>query len=265
MLLLVLQETPAESKTVSEWFPEGLSYRHPFADPRVPVSGVRFQFPVDKEDNFKIENRLATHLAIWRKSSYPLAVEIQAEGAAFGRFDFNENWDMDGVDFRFGFPIVSRAGPIALKLHPWHMTSHLGDEFIERTGRKRFVYARNELALGLSWDLAEDGESRVYMEAGYAFERGDVNEPLRFMAGIETASRHLGPDWPETFAALNLTSFEEQDWGIQFNLEAGVWLRPEKSQRGVRLSLGYFRGPSPLTQFLEDNEEYWSFGFSLPF
>ena len=265
LLLLALQDTPAEREAKSDWFPEGLSYRHPLADPRAPVTGVRFQLPIETEDNFKIENRLATHLSIWRKSNEPVSFEVQAEGGAFGRFDFNENWDMDGVDFRFGFPIVSRAGPLALKLHPWHMTSHLGDEYIERTGRKRFVYARNEIALGFSWDLTADGESRVYGEGGYALSRGDVNEPWRFMAGVETVGRHLGPDWPETFAALNLTSFEEQDWGIQFNLEAGVWLRPEKSHRGVRFSLGYFRGPSALTQFFTENEEYWSVGFSLPF
>ena len=263
ILLTMFQDAPPETK--SEWFPEGLAYRHPLADPRAPVTGVRFQFPVEKEDDLKIENRLATHLAIWRKGNYPVVLEIQAEGGAFGRFNFNENWDMDGVDFRFGFPIVYRGGPLAIKLHPWHMTSHLGDEFIEREGRERFVYARNEIALGVSWDLAEDRESRVYAEVGYALSRGDVNEPLRFMAGVETVGRHFGSGFPEVFAALNLTSFEEQDYGIQFNLETGVWLRPEKSNRGVRFSLGYSRGPSVLTQFFDDNEEYWTAGFSLPF
>src|SRR5690349_13563169 len=154
MLALVVALLVQTPEPRSEWFPEGLSYRHPLADPRAPVTGVRFQFPIDREDHFKIENRLATHLAIWRVGDPDLvSLEVQAEGGAFGRFDFNENWDMDGVDFRFGFPIVSRAGPIALKLHPWHMTSHLGDEFIEREGRKRFVYARNEIALGFSCDI----------------------------------------------------------------------------------------------------------------
>ncbi|HEU4338564.1 MAG TPA: DUF1207 domain-containing protein [Planctomycetota bacterium] len=248
----------------SEWFPEGLAYRHPIADPRAPVTGVRFQFPVDRDDDFKNESVLATHLSLWRAGDPELvAFEFQAEGAAFGRFNFSENWDMDGVDFRFGFPIVSRAGPIALKLHPWHITSHLGDEFIERTGRKRVVYARNEIALGISWDI--DPEWRVYFEVGYAPSRGDVNEPLRYMAGVETVGRHFGEDWPETYAALNLTSIEEQDYGIQLNLEAGVWFRPEKTHRGVRIGLGYFRGPSALTQFFDDNEEYWTTGFALPF
>jgi hypothetical protein len=255
MLLLIAIQDPAPAQ--SEWFPEGVAtYRHPLADPRAPVTGVRFQFPIEKEDHFKIENRLATHVTVWRTWKEDFSFEVQAEGGAFGRFDFNENWDMDGADFRFGFPVALRSGSLTLKLHPWHMTSHLGDEFIERTGRERFVYARNEVALGAAWDFKP--ETRVYAEIGYAFGRGDVNEPLRVMAGFETVGEPF-------FAALNLASFEEQDWGIQFNLEAGVWIRPEGTTRGVRFSLGYFRGPSALTQFFDDNEEHWSFGFTLPF
>lgn len=263
LLLLFVQDLAIAADGRSVWFPEGLAYRHPLADPRAPATGIRLQFPVHSDGDFKIENRLATHLAIWRKEDRESTLEVEAEGAVFARFNFDENWDMDGADFRFGFPIVSRRGPLAIKLHPWHMTSHLGDEFIERTGRKRVAYARNEVALGLSWDF--DPEWRAYVEAGYALSRGDVNEPLRVMAGLETMGRCLGPAWPETFAALNLTSFAEQDWGIQVNVEAGFWLRPEGSQRGVRFSLGYFHGPSALTQFLAEDEEYWSLGFTLPF
>jgi hypothetical protein len=254
LVLLLLQDPAAPA---SEWFPDRIdTYRHPLADPRAPVSGVRLQFPIESEDHFKVENRLATHVAVFRTGDRDFLFEVQAEGGAFGRFDFDENWDMDAADFRFGFPIAARWGRFAVKVHPWHMTSHLGDEYIDRTGRERFVYARNEVAVGVSWDFAP--ETRVYAEAGYAFERGDVNEPLRFMAGFETVSGLF-------FGALNLTSFEEQDYDVQFNIEAGAWFRPEGTTRGVRLSIGYFRGPSALTQFFNEDEEYWTAGFSLPF
>jgi hypothetical protein len=263
LLLLLLQSPAPQAEVKSEWFPEGLIYRHPLADPRAPVSGVQFQFPIDKDDDMRIENRIATHLAVWRERDGDSEFEVQAEGAAFGRFDFQQFWDMEAVDFRFGFPIIWRRDQFAFKLHPWHMTSHLGDEFIERTGRKRVNYSRNELTIGVSCDL--DTECRVYGEVGYAIWRGDVNDYVRVMAGFETMGRHLGADWPDVFAAVNVTSFQEQDWGLQVNVEAGVWLRPQNSPRGVRLSLGYFRGPSALTQFLEENEEHWNFGVALPF
>jgi hypothetical protein len=260
LLLAPLLQDPAEP---GAWFPEGLAYRHPMADPREPMSGVRLQFPFESGDDPKIENRIGIQYAVYRSGDLrDSCFEVQAEGAVHARFDLVHILDMDAADFRFGFPLVWREGRVAYKIHPWHMTSHLGDEFIERTGRLRHVYARNEICVGASLDLNE--EWRTYAEGGYAFTMGEVNEPWRFMAGIETIGRHLGPDWPATFAALNLTSFEEQDWGVQFNLEAGFWITGTDTNRGIRLTLGYFRGPSPLTQFFEDNEHYWSFGFSLP-
>src|SRR6188474_3516464 len=103
LLLLLVQDPAGTGETRSEWFPEGLIYRHPLADPRAPVSGVQLQFPVHAEDHFKIENRLGTQVAIWRKHNLDTTFEIQAEGGVFARFDFDENWDMDGADFRFGF------------------------------------------------------------------------------------------------------------------------------------------------------------------
>src|SRR5688572_7548776 len=207
MLLLAIGLLALQAPSESEWWPSQIeTYRHPLADPRAPVTGVRLQFPIETEDHFKIENRLCTHVAVWRLTDGDFAFEVQAEGGAFGRFDFDENWDMDGADFRFGFPIAARWGRFAVKVHPWHLTSHLGDEYIDRTGRERFVYARNEVAVGASWEF--EPETRVYLEAGYAFERGDVNEPLRFMAGFETVQGLV-------FGAVNLTSFEEQDYDIQ--------------------------------------------------
>src|SRR5688572_2374373 len=124
MFAIVVALLVQKPEPTSAWFPEGIaSFRHPLADPRAPVTGVRFQVPVESGDDFKIENRLATHVTIWRQWTHMGSLEIQAEGAAFGRFNFSENWDMDAADFRFGFPLAARAGPLAVKLHPWHMTS----------------------------------------------------------------------------------------------------------------------------------------------
>jgi hypothetical protein len=262
-LLPLLQDAEAPPEPESAWFPEGLAYRHPMADPREPMSGVRLQFPLRSGDDPKIENRIGIQYAVWRSGDVDgRCFEIQAEGAVHARFDMVHILDMDAADFRFGFPLVWRDGEIAYKIHAWHMTSHLGDEYIERTGRLRYVYARNEICGGVSYDL--DPEWRTYGEVGFAFTMGEVNERWRVMGGVETLAHHLGPDWPKTFVALNLTSFQEQDWGVQFNIEGGFWFAPGKTDRGVRLTLGYFRGPSPLTQFFDENEHYWSFGFSLP-
>lgn len=245
------------------WFPEDLLLRPGLADPRAPYSGSRLQVPIRKEDHLKIENVLSGHRSIFRLEGKGEAFELQAEAAAFSRFDINESWDMDGVDYRFGFPFVYRNGDLALKLHPWHVTSHLGDEIEEREGRRRIKYARNELAAGLSVDLGS--EWRLYGEAGWGFVVGDPNDPWRWQAGAEFFTPLAAPPAPELFAAVNLTSFKEIDWEVQFTLQAGIWIRPVRSPRGFRIGLEYFRGHSVLTQFFREHDHYWSAGVWMHF
>jgi hypothetical protein len=258
VLLLALQSGGIE------WFPDDLLYRHPLADPRAPYAGSRLQVPIREKDHIKIENSLAGQRSMARLNlADGEAVEFAAEAAAISRFDINDSWDMDGVDYRFGFPIVYRRGAVAAKLHPWHVTSHLGDEYAEREERKRIAYARNEIAYGLSIDL--DRAWRAYAEAGYAFLLGDPNEPWRWMAGVEYAHPALGPDRPLVYFAMNVTGFEEIDWEVMTTLQAGLWVRPNNSSRGFRFGVEYFRGHSALTQFYDDHDHYWSTGLWLHF
>ncbi|MHC4607519.1 MAG: DUF1207 domain-containing protein [Planctomycetota bacterium] len=268
LLLLTAQaqeadEPPEPPAAEFVWFPKDLLYPHPLADPRGPFGGSRFQFPIHREDDVKIETAFGGHISMARLVREEDALELELEGGTFARFNGQESLDMDGVDYRIGFPLVYRRGSVAAKLHPWHITSHLGDEYAEREGRKRIKYARNELAAGLSWD-AGDG-LRLCGEVGYGFAIGDPNEPWRAMGSVEWTGRLLGGDLPEVFAAANVSSFEESDWDVNVNLQAGVWFRPGSLSAGFRFGIEYYRGHSVLTQFFLDREQYWSIGFWLHF
>lgn len=153
-------------------------------------------------------------------------------------------------------------GDVAWKLQPWHITSHLGDEIIEREGLQRISYARNELALGVSVDLG--GEARAYAEAGWGFSVGDPNDPWRAQVGAEFVVP-LGRPAVGFFGAANLTAFQEIDWDVQFAAQAGLWIRPARWSRGLRVGVEYFRGHSPRTQFFLRHEHYGSFGVWMHF
>ena len=253
---------PAEKSDVILLPPNPL-YVHPLADPRSPYSGTRLQFPLHRGDNIKSESVLGGNFALVRFPGEEGDVELEFEAAAFSRFDLNENLDMDAVDYRFGFPLVYRDGPLAWKLHLWHITSHLGDEYAERTGRKRIRYGRNELAFGASWDASDAW--RVYGEMGWGFLIGEPNEPGRAMGGAEWVKKPAGSKFPEVFAAANIGSFQESDWHLNLAAQLGLWVRTDNSPRGYRFGFEYYRGHSPLTQFFEQREEYWSFGLWVHF
>ncbi len=250
-----------EASTSVTWFANDMLFPHPLADPRAPFAGSRLQFHDD--GSTRIENAFGVEQSIFRTGGEEHAFEVGVEGGAFSRFNFDENLDMDGVDFRVGFPLVYRSGRLAVKLEPWHLTSHLGDEFIERTGRERIAYARNAIALGVAVDLGEVW--RVYGEAGYGVDIGSLNEPWRAMAGVEWVDDVLAARWFDLFAAVNATTFEEIDWSANFNLQTGIWIKPEGAHTTVRVGLEYYNGHSALTQFFQEREEYLGFGFWFHF
>lgn len=245
----------------TEWLPGDLLYPHPLADPRAPFTGSRVQIALRDDRANTIENAFGVYQSFVRITGGEEAFEIAGEGAAIGRFDLEESLDMDGVDFRVGFPFVYRRGPVAVKLHAWHITSHLGDEIIEREGRLRTDYARNELALGVAWKVTPAW--RLTAEAGWGVSIGDPNDPPRWMAGVEWIDRPW--EGPDLYAAVNLTSWKEVDWDVQFNAQAGVWLRSAATPEGFRLGLEYFRGPSALTQFFDQRDHYVSIGVWIHF
>ena len=64
-----------------------------------------------------------------------------------------------------------------------HDSSHVGDEYLERTGHERVGYTRQEAALGLSY--APHRIFRMYVEGAYALDvlNDDHQDKLRLQAG----------------------------------------------------------------------------------
>ena len=56
---------------------------------------------------------------------------------------------------------------VSIKVASRHASSHVGDEYAERTGRTRIVYTRNELAGGISQKI--DDWWRAYGEVGWGY------------------------------------------------------------------------------------------------
>lgn len=261
LFLLLLQAAPPETRT--RWLPPDLLYPHPLADPRGPFTGTRAQFPFLDGRHTTLENAFGDEQSLVRLERGEDAFELVGEGGVFARFDVQESLDMDAADFRVGFPLVWRRGAWAFKIHPWHVTSHLGDEIIEREGLARIDYARNEIAFGAAWKPSTSW--RVYAEAGWGISIGDPNEPPRAMGGAELVDALLGAAWPDVYAAANVTVWKETDWTPQLNVQSGLWLRGEDAHGGVRVGFEYLRGPSPLTQFYLQHVHTLSFGVWIHF
>lgn len=251
-----------------EFAPERDLYRTYLADPRQSKSGSKVQFPVrgKSEDNIKIENVLGGHrpLVGWTDPAHAdTEMQLQIEAAVFSRFDIQEGWDMDAADYRFGFPFLYRSGDVVLKIHPYHITSHLGDEYISRENRKRDSYHLNELAVGLSFPFNQPW--RVYAELGIAMYTGPETDNGRAQVGAEyvlpLVSERIAP-----FLAIDLQTRNEIDWSWNASAMAGLMLIPKTGMgHGLRGTLEYYRGNDAQTQFKGDREHYLAIGFAADF
>lgn len=250
-----------------EWAPRNLLYRPYLADPRQVHSGAKVQFPIDPhgDDHVKIEAVLGGYhpLALWTDPNYPdNQMEFLVEGAVFTRVDMGEAGDLDAADYRFSFPFLYRDGDVTLKFQVFHITSHLGDNYSDREGRKRASYHVNEFTAGLSY-WATPG-LRFYGELGAAVYVGTASESGRAQLGAEWIGEpKFGSLAP--FVAVDLQARNEIDWHGNANLVTGLMVPRDVKSHGFRMTLEYYKGHDQQTQFKERPEHYVATGVAFDF
>jgi hypothetical protein len=243
-------------------FPEGpLLYDPYLAAQRQSRSSIKLVHPIDSlDDHQRIEASVGLNRSLlrWRTGEDPKsASEVEFEAAVFARFDMHSRDDMESSDWRFGLPFVHRDGDVAWKIHLYHLTSHLGDELMQHSGRKPQAYHLEELAGGLSWDASEN--SRIYGEGGAAVYTGDPTYSGRLQSGYEwvgsKARSGLAP-----YFAFDVQAKKEQYWTPCSTVAVGV-----AYGRNFRFGVEYFRGRDTQTQFLTRRAQWVSFGLSFDY
>ncbi len=178
------------------------------------------------------------------------------------QFDIDNSFDNIGWDGNYGLVWMKARGPWAFRLGVYHTSSHVGDEYAERTGRLRIGYTREELLASLSRRLGE--RWRVYSEAGwgYTLRNEELQEPGRLQLGLEYESlRSLWKDRLGWYTAFDASAMEERDWRVDTALAGGLLI--VSGPRRWRLGLAFYDGRSPLGEFFQDTERYIAFGLWL--
>jgi len=186
--------------------------------------------------------------------------QISAEVGLDGQFDRHYSLDSIGWDGNYGLMLTTVGRHrLALKLGVLHTSSHVGDEYAERTGRKRLGYTREEFVFALSWDMSD--RWRTYAEGGWAYilRNETVQDPGRSQFGLEYENakslwkKRLG--W---YAALDLSAMEERDWRLDRSFQVGLVLY--EGTTAWRLGLELYDGRAPMGEFYQDTESYLGFG-----
>ncbi len=213
------------------------------------------------EDGWYFSGVLGSRVGLLRYGScdaiLPQGFQIDAEGAAHLRLDLADDVEVQAVDFRAGMPITFGRGRHRTKLAYYHLSSHLGDEFLlKNPGFNRLNFSRDVLVLGHAVYLNE--QLRVYAEAGWAF-RSDVSLPWEFQFGTEYAPARPTGIHGAPFFAVNGHLREEVDFGGGLTLQFGwAWVGDTGSL--LRTGLHYYNGESNQFSFFDEHENQLGLG-----
>lgn len=245
--------------------PNDLIYKSYLAGMKEPRSGTTLSYLED--DGWLWEGMLGTRIGLLRYGNrdpfFPQGFQLDLEGAAEVRLDMENDIDVRATDYRVGIPLTYGHGSHQTKLAYYHMSSHLGDEFVlAHPGFQRLNWARDVVVLGHAVNLTE--RVRVYAEAGWAFYT-DVSEPWEFQFGLDWAPNRPTGFRGAPFFAANVHLREEVDFSGNFSVMTGWSWMSDRDRHLARLGVHYYNGKSSQNSFFNDFEEQLGAGFWYDF
>lgn len=250
-------------------FPEGHLFDLVIADPHRPGAAVNVAsyraVDVDGATDQRFFLRVGGRFGLVRRlPTQPegRSWQLSLEAGLDGQFDMTLGQDNIGWDGNYGLTLsTARArGRWAALVGLLHTSAHIGDEWIQRTGRERINYTREEIRAAVARRFAR--RWRAYGELAYAYQRrafGDLIKPLRAQSGLEL--EQSGGIWRGRagwYAAADVQAWEERDWRIDVALQAGLLF--ERGSRTWRVGIDFHDGRVPLGEFFQDTESAVSLG-----
>lgn len=255
----VFDESAAPVHSCEGWqlLPDGLLYRPYLANPKEP----RIQWVTlhDTISNTNIwEATLGGRAGLLRYGTFgsknPQGFQLDLDGAVFARVLPDEPSSMlAGSDYRVGLFGTWRWNRVAYKAGYYHISSHLGDEFLlANPGFPRFNYVRDSLIIGTTYDLTPNAQ--IYGEIGNAIGHQGGAKPFELQFGAQYTPVAQSVVRGAPFAGVNHYTREDFNWITGVNVVAGWgWQGPQSSRR-IRIGMQYYNGPSLQYSFRNRHE-----------
>jgi hypothetical protein len=200
----------------------------------------------------------------------PQGFQVDIAGAAFPRLLPAQKYDLMSTDFRFGIPVTYGVGRYQMKIEPYHISDHMGDEYeVSHPGLKRVDYSWDAVAWGHSYYVTDD--LRVYGEFAYAYAVGGGAKPMEFQFGVDyspmkpfSGLRGLHCCRGAPFFALNADFRETVDYEAGLIVQTGWQFRGENSHV-LRLGMEFFSGKSDQYEFFARREQKIGLGIWYDF
>ncbi|WP_437187914.1 DUF1207 domain-containing protein [Planctomicrobium sp. SH668] len=242
-----------------KFMPQGFLYHTYLASQPEPRLAV--QVFSDSGDRALVDSFIGGRIGFLRfgRQDSPEGFQFDLLGGANLRQTPETEWDVESVQFRYDLALTYRKGAHAWKFGYYHISAHLGDEFlIKNPDYDRLNWLRDSLYLGYSYFPIP--ELRLYGEAGWAFNC-DISDPWEFQLGFELAPAYPTGIRGAPFVAMNGHLQQELDFGGSFNMQLGWAWRSEGLATGLlRTGAYYYNGGSPQFSFYKHHEQSVGWG-----
>lgn len=180
------------------WFPEGPPpFRPLLADPRQLTYSVGWRFNDQVVESNVIDVSFADFFPVFRWCDiwkYRGDLQIDIEGGVWAIFDpLHESAPLVDADYYVGFPITYTFDEWAIRLRAYHISTHIGDEFLLN---HPFFHRRNPSieALDLYVSKYYRQDFRFYGGIGWVCCQDDSFRvgPFYAIAGVELRLSELG-------------------------------------------------------------------------
>ena len=245
--------------------PQGLLYKSYLAGVKEPRLASKWEY--EKDFGWMWDVNLGGRVGLLRNGTddplNPQGWQIDLEGAAQPRLSMEHDQDVVSCDYRAGVPITYASGPNHYKLAYYHLSAHLGDEWILRfPGIRRINYSRDVITFGYSYYWTPD--LRLYGEVGWAFVRGDYTEPWEFQFGTEYSPAMPMGLRPAPFFAVHAHIREDNNFSGNLTVETGLQWRGNTGNL-FRMGMIFFCGMSDQYEFFDDYENKIGMGIWYDF
>lgn len=250
-------------------FPVGDPFKPLLADPKQPqffFSFLRMKTPTTRANVAAVGYGENFGLVKWLGERPGDGTQISLNAGLFAQFNLSTpSANLVNADYTVGLALSRRAGPWSGRLNVYHLSSHLGDEFIldqptvERVNLS--LIAADALA-SYEWE-----HWRIYGGGGYLLHRNpeDIERGLA-RAGMEYHASERFWKLGRPVAGLDVHSIEAQDWDTGISFKAGFEFgQPEPGRRSARLLAEAYKGFAPFGQFYNTEIQYYGMGFYLGF
>ncbi|MEZ6123970.1 MAG: DUF1207 domain-containing protein [Planctomycetaceae bacterium] len=234
-----------------EALPAGLLYRSYAAGPNESRFSTVYLYDFSSK-KWDWDSTLGGRVGLYRRNRpvrLPVDVwQIDMEGSTKTRLNPHQQEDLESADYRFGLLWTGRRDNLSLKFGYFHVSSHVGDEYMVRHPTfERINFVRESLIWGASAQLNDN--VRTYGEFAYAFHTSGGADKWQFQFGSEFAATPKFGRTGAPFLAANMQLREETDYQAGTNIIAAWQWKGRETGHAFRLGAEYFNGPTNQFEF----------------